>query len=327
MKRREFITVLGGAAATWPLAARGQQAAMPVIGFLHSGSPEPSKLAASAFLQGLSEAGFSANRNVAIEYRWAQDRNEQLPALAAELVRHPVDVLLAAGGQISARSAKAATSITPVVFVIAADPVEIGLVASLNRPGGNITGVANFSNVLITKRLELLRELIPGASVIGFLQDTNSPGGDNTWRTLEEAARAVGQQMELVKAGTERELDAAFEELTRRKIGALVIQNTPLFLNQRDRVIALAAQHRIPTSYERPEAARAGGLISYGSSFADSNRQAGLYVGRILKGEKPADLPVILPTKFELVVNLKTARTLGLTIPESFLLRADEVIE
>jgi putative ABC transport system substrate-binding protein len=258
-----------------------------------------------------------------IAYRWARDQYEKLPGLAVELVRLPVSVLFAGGGSNTALAAKAATSSIPVVFVIAADPVGIGLVNSLNRPGGNLTGIANFTAELTSKRLELLHELVPSASVIGFLQDKNARADD----TLQKTANQTGVRLETIKASNAHDIDAAFSELTRREVGAVVVQNTPLFLNQRDQVIALAATHALPAVYERPEVARAGGLMSYGTSFAESNREAGVYVGRILNGEKPSDLPVMLPTKFELVINLRTAKALGLPVPPKLYALATEIIE
>jgi putative tryptophan/tyrosine transport system substrate-binding protein len=323
LKRRDFIALLGGAAAVWPLAARAQQAAMPVTGFLSSRSPGESASVVGGFRQGLKEAGYAEGRNVHIAFRWAEGRYDRLPALAAELVDIQVTVILAAGGTQTGLAAKAATSTIPIVN-IGSDPVAAGLVASLNRPGGNVTGVSLLSGALTPKRLELLRELLPTATIIGVLVNPNIPNAEIESREIQAAARTIGQQIRVVSASTERDIDAAFASITQQGIGALVIGADAFFDSRRDLVVALAAQYRVPTIYSF---AAPGGLVSYGASVPEGYRQAGIYVGRILKGNKPADLPVLQPTKFELVINMKTAKALDLDVPATVLARADEVIE
>jgi len=327
MRRRELILLLGGA-MTAARALCAQQKAMPVIGFLGGASPGPFAPFVAAFRQGLSESGYAEGQNVAIEYRWAEGRNDRLPALAADLVGRKVDVIATSGGPVPARAAKNATATIAIVFV-AGDPVGEGLVASLARPGGNLTGVSILSTELMPKRLELISELVPQARVIALLVNPNTGAErmEGMIRDVQEAARAKGVQLHILKAGNESEIDAAFTTLVQLQAGALVVSNDPFFNNRRDQLVALAARNAIPAIYQSREFAAAGGLMSYGSSTAGTYRQAGAYVARILAGAKPADLPVEQPTRFELVINLKTAEALGLTVPPSILARADEVIE
>jgi putative ABC transport system substrate-binding protein len=328
MKRREFITLFGGAAATWPLVARAQQPAMPVIGFLSSRSPSESASEVAAFRQGLREAGFVERQNLAIEYRWAEGQYNRLPAMAADLIGRQVAVIVGAGGSAPAQATKAATAKIPIVFISGSDnPVKEGLVASLNRPGGNVTGISVITSALGPKRFELLHELVPEASVIGVLLNPNYGDADLQMRELQEAAGAIKLTIHRVNASTEREIDTAFASLIQQKIGALFVANDPFLTDRRHQIIALAAHNAIPVIYNNRMFAEAGGLISYGANFADGYRQAGNYVGRILKGESPADLPVLQPTKFELVINLKTAKALGLMVPLIMQMTADEVIE
>jgi ABC-type uncharacterized transport system substrate-binding protein len=327
VRRRDFITLLGGAAAAWPLAAHAQQPPMPVIGFLSSLSLAATERLVAAFRQALKESGYVEGQNVAIEYRWAEGQYDQLPALAADLVRRQVAVIAATGGPASGLAAKAATPAIPIVFVSGGDPVKEGFVSSLNRPGGNATGV----NVLLTamegKRLGLLRDLVPTASLIAVLLNPTNPPFDAQLSDIREAARAAGQQIHILHANSEREIDAAFTMAVEVRAGALLVAADPFIFSRRDRVVALAARHAIPTIYEGREYVVAGGLASYGVSLADAYRQVGNYTGRILKGEKPADLPVVQSTKFEFVLNLKTAKTLGVSISDNLLTLANEVIE
>jgi putative ABC transport system substrate-binding protein len=324
MRRRDFITLLGGAAA-WPLTARAQQAAMPVVGFLNNSSPDAFAPFVAAFRQGLNDTGYVEGRNVAIEFRWAEGQRERLPTLAADLVRRQVAVIFANGPSIPA--AMAATTTIPIVFDTGGDPVQLGFVASLNRPGGNVTGVAFLVNTLGAKRLGLLRELAPAATVIGFLVDPTNPASATETSDMQAAADTLGRRLLTVKASTESELDAAFAIFSQQRIDALIVAAETFFLNRRDRLVELAARLAVPTMYHLREMAAAGGLMSYGTSISDAYRQAGVYTGKILRGAKPADLPVIQPTKFELVINLKTAKALGLEIPSGLLALADDVIE
>jgi putative ABC transport system substrate-binding protein len=326
MRRRELMLLLGGAmTAARPL--RAQQKAMPVIGFLSSGSPGPFAPFVAAFHQGLSETGYAEGQTVAIEYRWAEGRYDRLPALAADLVGGKVDVIAATGGPLPALAAKSVTSTIPIVFSSGVDPVESGLVASLARPGGNLTGFTIISVELMPKRLELLSELVPQASLFALLVNPSNAGTEPMIRDVQEAARAKGVQLHVLKASTESEIDTAFANLVQLPAGALVVSADPFFNSRREQLVALAALHTVPAMYELREFAAVGGLISYAPSLTAAYRQVGIYVGKVLKGANPADLPVQRPTTFELIINLKTARALGLTIPQSILARADEVIE
>jgi putative ABC transport system substrate-binding protein len=326
MRRRKFITLLGGAAAAWPLASRAQQPAIPVIGYLNNGSPESDSSRLTGLRRGLNEIGYVEGRNFVIEYRWAGNQPDRLAALAADLVQLRVAVIVAAG-VLPALTAKAVTTSSPIVFVVGADPVQLGLVASLNRPGGNLTGFNTFAGELGAKALALLHELVPSTATIGFLENPNNPVFEVTTRDVLAAAPAIGLKVQMLKASTDREIDAAFASLVQARIGALLVGNDLFFNSRIEQIVALAARHAMPTMYSFHEFVAAGGLISYGTSLMERYRQVGLYVGRILKGEKPADLPVVQPTKFELVINLKTAKTLGLQIPDKLLATADEVIE
>jgi putative ABC transport system substrate-binding protein len=324
MRRRDLLLLLGGAMAA-ARAIRAEQKAMPVIGYL--GSAGPSAHYAAAFHQGLSETGYVVGQNVTIEYRWAENRDDRLPALAADLVGRKVDLIVASGSLLCALAAKSATSTIPIVFPAISDPVAAGLVASLARPGGNITGSSPFQFELMPKRLELLTELVPQARVIALLVNPNDPRAEGLIRDVQEAARTKGVQLPILKASTEGEIDAAFTTLVQLPAGALVVSADPFFSSRREQLVALASRHAVPAISPWRELAAAGGLISYGASIAGLVRQAGIYAGRILKGEMPADLPVQQPTTFELVINLQTAKALGLTVPPSILARADEVIE
>ena len=327
MRRREFISLLGGAAAAWPLSARAQQPAMPVIGFLSSRSADDSARVVAAFRQGLAEMGYAEGRNAEIEFRWAQGQFDRLPALAAELVRRPVAVLATVGGSQTTLAASAATATIPIIFGIGEDPVKEGLVPNLNRPGENMTGVTFSTSLLVAKRLGLLRDLVPTAEVIALLVNQNSSQGQGQEKDIEEAARTVGQRLVILNGGTDEEIDASFANLAQQKVGALLVGSDPFFDPRRERLIALSARYAVPAIYQFREFVLAGGLMSYGASITDMYRQVGVYVGRVLKGDKPADLPVVQPTKFEFVINLKTAKALGLTIPAGLISFADEVIE
>jgi len=326
MNRRDLIT-FAGSAVLWPLAARAQQKAKPLIGFLGSASPGPNTTNLAAFRQGLSETGYVEGSNVAIEYRWAEGQYDRLPALAADLVGHKVELIATSGGPPSARAAKAATSTIPIVFMGVGDPVGAGLIASFNRPGGNLTGVSLMALEMMAKRLELLSELVPQADVIALLVNPNNSDAERLIGDVQEAARAKGRQLLILKASTESEIDAAFATLVQLHAGALVLGADPFFFSRREQLVALVARHAVPAISASREFAASGGLISYGPSLADNYRQAGAYVGRILAGAKPADLPVQQPTTFELVVNLNTAKALGLTVPASILAQVNEVME
>jgi putative tryptophan/tyrosine transport system substrate-binding protein len=327
MRRREFLGVLGSAAAAWPLAARAQQPAMPVIGFLHTASAVQVTPQLEGFRRGLAESGYVVAQDVAIEYRWADGHFDRLPALAAELVQRRVTVLISGGGPKTALAVKAATSEIPILFVMTDDPVKHGVVASLNRPGGNITGATFFSTALVAKRLELLRELVPAADGIVFLTDPNDIESELEARDVQSAAQAMRQQITILKAANVSDLDAVFAGLVQPRTKAILVGSNVFFVAVRDQLAVLAARYAVPIVYPGRLFVASGGLASYGTSLPEADRQIGLYAGRILKGEKPANLPVVQPTKFETIVNLKTAKALGLVVPYNLLARADEVIE
>jgi putative tryptophan/tyrosine transport system substrate-binding protein len=324
MRRREFIRFFSSTVVAWPLAARAQQSAMPVVGFLNSGSPTPFARSAEAFRRGLSETGFVEGRNVSIEYRWAEGQYNRLPALSADLIHHQVAVIFA-GGPPAALAAKATTTTIPIIFTSGDDPVKSGLVASFNRPGGNLTGVSEWIGLLGAKQLGLLRELVPNVTVAGMLVNPNNPTSKLT--DAQAVAGSLGLQIHVLNANTEIDIDQAFASAIQQGVGALIVGADPFFNSRRDQIVALAARERVPTIYYSRQFTAAGGLISYGVSLTDAYHQAGTYTGRVLKGEKPADMPVMQLSKFELVINLKTAKILGLSIPSGVLAIADEVIE
>jgi putative tryptophan/tyrosine transport system substrate-binding protein len=325
VRRREFLTLLGGAAAAWPLASGAQQTAMPVIGFLSSASPTGQAHYVTAFRNGLKEAGYVEGQNIAVEYRWAEGRTDRLPALAADLVSRPVAAIFADSR--SALAAKAVTTTIPIVFTSGGDPITLGLVTSLNRPAGNVTGVSFLVSTIAAKRLELLHELMPTAATIGYLFNPGNPLARHETRDVEAAAHALGLQLHTISTGGESDFDQTFARLVQHRVDAFILGGDPIFTGLRDQIVALAARHAIPAIYNQRWFAIAGGLISYGPSVDDANRQCGVYVGQILKGAKPADLPVIQSTKFELWINLKTAKALGLKVPLTLQVAADEVIE
>ena len=327
MNRREVITTLGGAAAAWPLAARGQQPVMPVIGFMSGRSPAELEYLVRAFRTGLNELGYVEGRNVSVEYRWADGHYDRLPALAAELVGRRVAAIAATGGSVSGLAAKAATTTTPIVFSSGGDAVKLGLVASLNRPGGNVTGVNLIFGALGAKRLELLRDLIPQATTIAMLVNLNYPSASTEVQETEAGARSLGLQLHVFNATVESEFERGFAAITAQRIAGLLVGDDPFLQSRRDQLVQLAANHAIPAIYFSRDFCDAGGLMSYGPSIIDAYRLVGFYIGRVLNGEKPADLPVIQPTKFDLVINLKTAKALQLTVSPTLLARADEVIE
>jgi len=327
MKRREFITLLGNAAAAWPLVARAQQPAMPVIGYLGAQSPATSASRLKAFRQGLGETGYVEGRNVAIEFRWAEGQQNRLSTLAADLVGRQVAVIVAPGGAPGALAAKSATTTIPIVFEMGADPIAMGLVGSLNRPGGNLTGVSSLNVEVTPKRLEILREMVPTAAVVAVLINPTSPTADSQLRNLQAAAHALGLQLQVLHASAVRDFDTVFATLLELRAGGLVVASDGFFATHSEQLAALTVRHAVPAIHQSRDFSVAGGLISYGGNFVESHRQTGVYAGRILKGENPAELPVQLVTKVEMFINLKTAKTLGITVPLPLLGRADEVIE
>jgi putative ABC transport system substrate-binding protein len=326
MRRRNLIALLGGA-AVWPLAARAQQGAMPVVGFLYSAGPDALAPYVAAFRQGLKEAGYIEDENVVIEYRWAEGQYDRLPSMAADLVRRQAAVIVAGGGAVTARAVKAASATIPIVFSVGDDPVKLGLINSLSLPGGNLTGVSILTTGLEAKRLEVLHEAVPGASVIGVLVNSNFPDVETQRKDVLAAVQGLGLQITVLNANSERDIDTAFATLVEQRVGALLVASSPFLAGRREQLVALAIRHAIPAIFEWPEFVTLGGLMSYGTNLADGYHQVGIYAGKILKGVKPAELPVQQLVKVELVINLKTARTLGLTFPLSLLGRADKVIE
>jgi putative tryptophan/tyrosine transport system substrate-binding protein len=327
MRRRDFIKVIAGSAAAWPLAARAQQAAIPAVGFLNAGSPTERVNLVAAFRQALGEAGYVEGRNVSIEYRWAENQYDRLSALAADLVHRQVAAIATPGSTPAALAAKAATTTIPIIFGVGSDPVRLGLVASLSRPGGNVTGMSFLTTLLVAKQVELLHELVPSAEMIGLLVNPKFPDTEAMTRDAREAATARGKKLLVVTASTESDFNQAFATLVREPVGALIVPAEPFFLSQRKRIVEMADRHAVPAIYSLREFAVDGGLMSYGTSLVETYRQVGVYVGRILKGARPADLPVVQSTKFELVINLKAAKALGLQVPDKLLSLADEVIE
>jgi ABC-type uncharacterized transport system substrate-binding protein len=327
VKRRDFITLLGGTVAAWPLAARAQQPSIPVVGWLGAATPEVNVASMAAFRRGLSENGFVDGHNVKIEYRWAESRYARLPAMAADLVSRKVDAIVASGQSAAALAAKTATATIPIVFEFGADPIKVGLVPNLNRPGGNVTGITHFSIELNSKRLEILHGLVPATAAIAYLANPDSPTADSVVQDIQKAAHALGRRLSVLWASNEREIDTAWAGIVEQSVGGLVVAPDGFLSVIGDQLAALAARHRIPAISESRLFSRAGGLISYSADSVEAHRQAGIYVGRILKGEKPADLPVLQPTKFDLVINLKTAKAFGITIPDALLIQATELIE
>jgi putative tryptophan/tyrosine transport system substrate-binding protein len=327
MKRRAFITLLGGAAAAWPLAARAQQAAMPVVGFLHPASPEPFGHIVDGFRRGLNDAGFVEGQNVAIEYRWARGEYERLPALAAELVQLRARVILAGGGEVGASAAKAATPTIPILINTSSDPVKTGLVASFNRPGGNVTGLMTATSVLEAKKFGLLCEMVPNARIVAMLINPSYPPNVADAVEVQSAAQSIGRQLLVLKADSAQSIDTAFATLLEQHAEALLVGGDPFLENRYQQLVALATRHAIPAIYNFRESVRGGGLMSYGANLSNNYRQLGAYAGRILKGESPADLPIIFPAIFDFAINLVTAKALGFTVPPMLLARADEVIE
>jgi putative ABC transport system substrate-binding protein len=327
MRRREFITLLGGLAATWPIASRAQQPAIPVVGFIHTLSPENVPHFVPAFQQGLKEAGFIEGQNIAVEYRWARGQYNRLPELAADLISRKVAVIAALGGEPAPQILMAATHTIPIVFASNGDPVRDGLVASLARPGGNATGVTIFGTAAVAKRMQLLREVVPQATVIGFLMNPNNPNADIEMKAAQTAASSLGKELLVLRASNDGEIDAAVEIMAQQRVGALLGATDTFLFGRRAKIVSLAAYYRIPAIYYLPEFAEAGGLMAYGNRITEAYRQIGIYVGRILKGEKAADLPVVQATKYELAINLKSAKALGISIPSGVMAIADNVID
>ena len=325
MKRREFMSLLGGAAAAWPVGAHGQT--LPVVGYLGAGSVASDVDRVSGFREGLRQSGYVEDRDVSVKYRWAENRQDQFLAFASELAALPAEVIVAAGGTASALAAQRATRTIPIVFAVGNDPVKFGLVASLNKPGGNLTGVSSLSNILVAKQFEILNEAFPKIGTLGFLANVNNPNADTDTAEAGQAARSLSKQLLVLEASNDSQLDSAFEKLIRERIGALVVAADPFFMDRRDKLITMSDQHALPTVYDRPEWVSAGGLMSYGTSITDTFRQVGLYTGRILKGERPEDMPVQQAVKIVLALNLKAAKRLGASFPAMLLARADEVIE